>query len=368
MTKDIPEQMLAAQVIEFNQPYKVHQVPTPKNLGPKDVLVKIAVASFCHTDSMVAKGIMKSQLPITGSHEGSGTVVAVGSEVTKFKEGDRVMCGIPYQPCGQCVDCKGPEKYRQYCVNVGGLKGVTSDGYFAEYAVVDEEFSVKLPDEVSFETAAPLACAGITVWRAVLASELNAGQWLAIVGSGGGLGHLCIQFAKARGLKVIGIDARDEGLVLSKKSGADVVIDARRGDEEVLKEVQRVTGETQGAEVTITLTEAKNASAMACAVTKMHGKMIQVAQPDNVIIPFRELVFRDIRIVGTLISSPAEAEKMLDAVAKNKITVATNRFDGLDKLPELTELAHSGKMSGKAQIIVDQEQIKRQRKSGLELV
>jgi D-arabinose 1-dehydrogenase-like Zn-dependent alcohol dehydrogenase len=231
---------------------------------------------------MVSNGIFGAPPPITASHEGSGTVAAVGSEVTKFSVGDRVMCGIPYKPCGQCGDCTGPEKYRQYCANFGGLKGVTSDGYFAEYAVIGEAFSAKLPDAVSFETAAPLACAGITIWRAVLQAKLKPGQWLAMVGSGGGLGHLGIQFAKALGLKVIGIDARDEGLQLSKKYGADIVIDARKGDEQVVKEVHSVTGDV-GADVTITLSDAKTAAATACAATKMHGTMIQVAQVRSII-------------------------------------------------------------------------------------
>ena len=351
---------------QFDKPYKIHKIPTPKDLGPDDVLVKVAVGSLCHTDGMVSSGLFHSKLPITASHEGSGTVAAVGSAVKKFEVGDRVMCGIVYEPCGKCSDCTGPEKYRQYCPNVGGLKGVTSHGYFAEYAVIGQEFSAKLPDEVSFETAAPLACAGITIWRAVLAAELKAGQWLAIVGSGGGLGHLGIQFAKSQGLKVIGLDARKEGLELSKKYGADHVVDVTKGDEEVVREVQKITG-GPGADVTITLADAKTAAATACAITRMHGTMIQVAQPDNVIIPFREIVFRDVRIKGSLMSSPKEAETMLDAVAKNKITVTSNKFEGLDKIPEMIELAHSGKMSGKAQIIVDPEQIKAQQKAGVEL-
>jgi propanol-preferring alcohol dehydrogenase len=351
---------------QFNKPYKVHKVPTPKDIGPNDVLVKVAVGSLCHTDSMVSSGIFHSDLPVTASHEGSGTVAAVGSSVKKFKVGDRVMCGIPYKPCHQCAECKGPENQRQYCTNFGGLKGVTSHGYFAEYAVIGEEFSAKLPDEVSFETAAPMACAGITIWRAVIAAKLKPGQWLAIVGSGGGLGHLGIQFAKSKGLSVIGVDARPEGLELSKKYGADHVIDARQGDEKVAEQVRKITG-ADGADVTITLADAKSAAATACAITRMHGTMIQVAQPDNVIIPFRELVFRDVRVVGSLMSSPKEAEEMLAAVAKDKITVTTNRFDGLNKVNELVELAHSGKMAGKGMIIIDQQQIKNQNKAGVEL-
>ena len=111
----------------------------------------------------------------------------------------------------------------------------------------------------------------------MVGAKLRPGQWLGLVGSGGGLGHLGIQFAKALGLRVIGIDARDEGLELSKQTGADVVVDARKGTEEVVKEVQKATG-GDGCPVTITISDAKTAAALACAITMMHGRMIQIAQ------------------------------------------------------------------------------------------
>jgi alcohol dehydrogenase, propanol-preferring len=70
-------------------------VPTPQELGDYDILVKTAVASLCHTDAMVRNGVFPTKLPCTGSHEGTGIVVAKGSKVDTFKEGDRVMSGIP---------------------------------------------------------------------------------------------------------------------------------------------------------------------------------------------------------------------------------------------------------------------------------
>ena len=106
---------------------------------------------------------------------------------------------------------------------------------------------------------------------------LEKGQWLGLVGSGGGLGHLGIQFAKAMGLKVVGVDARDEGLELSRQTGADLVVDARKGVEEVVKEVKRVTG-GQGCPATVNISDAKTAAALACAITMMHGTMVQIAQ------------------------------------------------------------------------------------------
>jgi D-arabinose 1-dehydrogenase-like Zn-dependent alcohol dehydrogenase len=118
---------------------------------------------------------------------------------------------------------------------------VHRNGFFAEYALVDSRSSTPIPDEVTLESAAPLACAGRTIWRGILEANLKAGEWLALVGSGGGLGHLGIQFAKALGLNVVGIDARDEGLAMSKENGADVVVDARNGKDSVVAEVQKVS-------------------------------------------------------------------------------------------------------------------------------
>lgn len=347
--------MQAAQVVEFKKPYKVQQVPVPSNLGPNDLLIKVAVASLCHTDFMVQEGLMGTSLPCTGSHEGTGTVVAIGKDVKDFGLGDRVMAGIKYHPCGTCTDCLGPENYTQYCRFSAGSCGVTMAGFFAEYARIDATQASKLPDKVSFQTAAPLACAGCTVYRGVVLSGVKKGDWLAIVGSGGGLGHLGVQFAKALGLKVIGVDARDEGLELTKKGGADIVVDARAGNEDVVKQVQKVTN-NEGATATLNVSDSPKAMATACAITKMHGTVIQIAQPENVVIPYRELIFRDIRVRGSLISSPNEARDMLNVVAEHGISVNTNAFQGLAEIEQLVELAHSGKMKGKGVIIMDREQ------------
>jgi len=275
--EDVPENMTAVQVVNYSQPHELRTVPTPRALQPHDLLVKVAVASLCHTDFMVASGVFKTALPCTASHEGSGTVAGLGSAVTSFAAGDRVMCGLYRDFCGACADCLGPENYRQYCQHSRGAIGVNVDGAFADYVVVDSRSAARLPDAVSFETAAPLACAGCTVWRSILQADLVKGEWIALVGSGGGLGHLGVQFAKALGLNVVGVDARDEALELTKEAGADVVVDARKGKEHVVAEVQRVTA-GKGADATVTISDAESAAALACAVTKMHGVMVQVAQ------------------------------------------------------------------------------------------
>ncbi|KAH3916278.1 hypothetical protein HBH56_071090 [Parastagonospora nodorum] len=365
-SQKIPEKMQAAQVVEFNKPYSIHQVPVPTELAPNDLIIKVAVASLCHTDSMVQSGIMGTSLPCTGSHEGAGTVVALGSSVQDFILGDRVMAGIIYRPCGVCADCLGPENYQQYCQFSGGYCGVTTNGFFADYARIDATQAAKLPDKVTFETAAPLACAGCTVYRGVVLSGVKKGEWLAIVGSGGGLGHLGVQFAKALGMNVIGVDARDEGLELTRKGGANMAVDARKGHENVVKEVHKVTN-NEGVTCTLNVSDAEKAMATACAITKMHGTVIQIAQPENVAIPFRELIFRDIRVRGSLIGSPNEARDMLQIVAEHNISVETNAFRGLGELEKLVHLAHSGKMKGKGIIVMTDEHVPKEKEIGAAL-
>ncbi|KAK5953498.1 hypothetical protein OHC33_005442 [Knufia fluminis] len=342
--------MTAVQVVEFHKPHQINTVPTPKELGDYDVLLKTAVASLCHTDSMVVEGMFpKGGLPRTASHEGTGTVVQVGAKVKNFKKGDRVMSGIPRNQC--------PDDWHQYCENCEGMIGVfRADGAFADYHVADARTSCKVPDDVSLIDAAPLACAGCTIYRALIVTECKKGDWLAMVGAGGGLGHLGIQMANAQGFKVIAIDARDEALELCRKAGAEHVFDARKGQDEVVKQVKELTGQ-DGADATINLSEHETAAPLACAVTKMHANMIQVSQPAVVNIPFAELIFRDVRVKGSLVAGQEQSRDMLSMVGKSKIKVETNVFKGLKEVPKMVELAHSGKMKGKAVCVVDESQI-----------
>lgn len=213
---------------------------------------------------------MGTPLRCIASHEGAGTVVKVGSAIKEFKVGNRVLCSLTYHRCGKCKDCTGPEVDQQYCDNVGGYLGVTRDGSFAEYELVDGRECCLLPDNVGFQTAAPLACAGVTVWGGLVRAGLKSGQKVAIVGAGGGLGHLSVQFAKALGLHVIAIDARDEALSLAKECGADTLVDARSGKDKVVAEVKKVT-EDEGVDATLNVSDHESAAATGAAVTKMHG-------------------------------------------------------------------------------------------------
>jgi alcohol dehydrogenase, propanol-preferring len=347
----------AINLQQFGKPYKLHRVPTPKISGPYDVLVKVAAASYCHTDVLVQAGVMKTTLPCTASHEGAGTVLAVGDAVDQLRPGDRVMCGLFRDLCGTCEDCRYDDgSYSQYCQYSKGASGVDIDGNFAEYMVTDSRDAVKLPDSLDLDAVPPFACAGRTIFSGIKRSGVQANQWLGIIGGGGGLGHLGIQFCRSLGINVISVDARDDALDLSRQMGAHVTLDARSGQDTLVSEVLRVTN-GQGVMSSINVADARDAVATACAITRKHGTLIQISQPPELVIPFHEVIFRDIRVRGSLISSSEEAKEMLDLVAKHNIRAKTTIFQGLEEIPKLVSSLEGGNMTGKGVVIVDRSQI-----------
>lgn len=362
----LPATMKAVQVVAYRQPYELKTVPVPAELGPYDLLVKVAVASYCHTDSMVQAGVFSGdKFPMTAGHEGSGTVVDMGSAVEGFAAGDRVMCGIPVHACGICETCRsGSDANAQYCADFDGNAGVYGwDGLLAEYARVDARWTTKLPSGVSLLAAAPLACAGRTVWRGVHLAMQRSGspegfpvQTLLIVGAGGGLGHLGVQFARALGLRVVAVEARDEGMMAAREAGADAVVDAR-AEEGCVAAVQQATAGGLGADAALVLSDTAGSTALACAATRVHGTVVQLAQPDEVVVPFWELVFRDIHLVGSLLATSAESRAMVDHVATHQTAVQVTALDGLDRVDELLALVHGGSLRGRAAIVVDREQL-----------
>ncbi|MDY4678462.1 MAG: NAD(P)-dependent alcohol dehydrogenase [Bifidobacterium tsurumiense] len=180
--------------------------------GPKEIYFDIKYAGICHSDIHTARGEWgPAKYPLVPGHEIAGIVAAVGSEVTKFKVGDKVGVGCMVNACGECDFCKAGEE--QFCQGTpGGLRGTlwtygddadgnpTSGGY-AQGFTVSEDFACHIPDEIPFETAAPLLCAGITTYSPLARFKAGPGKKVAIVGMGG-LGHMGVQIAAAMGADV----------------------------------------------------------------------------------------------------------------------------------------------------------------------
>ncbi|KAK9899837.1 alcohol dehydrogenase [Cystobasidium minutum MCA 4210] len=362
MTEKIPEKMKAARVTEFGKSeYEIQDIPVPKPKG-YEVLIKIGAAGFCHTDAMVYDGqfeSMGSKCPITGSHEPAGTIVAMGPDAEKLgkqKVGDRIGAENMMGPCGKCPDCT-VHKDPTYCPNLEGMAGITKDGGFAEYCLLDARTAAKLPDEMSFEQAAPLMCAGVTIYSAIKKAEacgLKEGGTIGFSGLGA-LGHLGVQFAICMGYKVVGIDARPEPIDLAKslKYPPDLVLDATKiKAEDALPKVKELdpTKPFEGLDAVILLADPQSSFDYAVALTARHGLVVLVSQPEKGInLQFFDVIFRDIRLVGSLLGKQQYLQETVDLCAKHGIEshIAAYKLDDINKMVKDN---HSDKKKGKTVI------------------
>jgi len=350
----IPKTMKAIRLHEYGGDYRFHDdVPVPSDLDDYDVLIAIKSAGFCHTEMLVRDGIFKAKkLPLIPSHEPTGIIVATGKKVSnEFKLGDRVGALNLSHSCGECPDCVNGKSL--YCEDFNAT-GITIDGAFAEYQKADSRWLVPLPDSISFEQGAPLMCAGATVFNAIEKCALKKGEILAIVGLGA-LGHLAVQFAKCMELKVVAIDNRPEPLELIQtlKYSPDLIIDSNKTDaENAIKQINTLRTTTKatypGADTTLVLTDPIPAYKYALAITKKHGTMVVVGQPREPIpIEFRDLIFRDITVKGSLLASIESARRMIKFVAEHGIETQIKTYS-LEEVPnKMMEDFHSPNMKGK---------------------
>lgn len=197
-----------------------------RDLGPNDILIDIAFAGICHSDIHTVRGDWGTQhYPLAPGHEITGTVEAVGTDVTLHAVGDRVGVGCLVNSCGQCRNCvRGEEQFCSdgavFTYGSTDRDGTVTQGGYTEKVVVTEAFAVKIPDALALDIAAPLLCAGITTYSPLRRWNVGPGTRLAVVGLGG-LGHMGVQIAHALGAEVTvlsqTLSKKDDGIRL----GAD---------------------------------------------------------------------------------------------------------------------------------------------------
>ena len=182
--------------------------------GPNDVVIDIAYCGVCHSDiHFVDNDLGGSRFPLVPGHEIAGVVSAVGSDVTRFKAGDRVGVGCLVNSCKACRECAQGEE--QFCEN-GAIAtyastdrdGTMTQGGYSTKVTVDADFVLRIPDALPLDAAAPLLCAGITMWSPLRTWNVGPGMKVGVVGMGG-LGHMAVKLAAALGAEVTVISTSD---------------------------------------------------------------------------------------------------------------------------------------------------------------
>jgi propanol-preferring alcohol dehydrogenase len=331
--------MKAAIVREYKKPLSIEDAPKPVP-GPDEVLIKVEACGVCHSDLHIADGDWKHMLriikqPVIPGHEVVGRVVEKGDAVEHLRIGDRVGVAWVHWTCGDCGFCR--EGNENLCSNQS-ITGGTVDGGFAEFIKAKASHALPVPAGLLPEEAAPLFCAGLTVYRAVRRSGVGPGQRLALFGVGG-LGHLALQIAKSAGAEVIAVDVGDDKLELARQLGADLTLNALT--EDIPKRIRKM-GFAHAAMVT---SGAKAAYDSAFYCVRSGGALMVVGMPADD-LTFPAIMMREMRIQSTATGTRDEMRALLQLAAEGKVRckVETRK---LDQINEVFEEMRAGRITGR---------------------
>ena len=311
--------MLAAVVPSLNGKWEVKEVTTPRP-GVNQVLIKMHASGICYTDVHATHGALGVKFPYTIGHEPAGEIVELGEGVTTRQVGDRV--GVPWfqSTCGRCEWCQRGKSL--FCPNHIAT-GINIAGGHAEYMVAYADATQLIPNGLSYDQAAPIFCAGYTVYSGLRLADPEPHERIAVVGIGA-LGHLGIQYSKAAGFETIAVTHSKDKEELAYKLGADSVV--TNGDALLKEKGQHDASSSDGggADVILATSNSYKATADAIKGLRPDGRVILmgVSPTESLTVP-PEILFKRIRILGSTQNDREHLYEALDYVAKGKVKVMT---------------------------------------------
>lgn len=330
--------MKAAVVHEFKEPIRIEDVETPRP-GSDEVLIRIEACGVCHSDLHLAEGdwpqLKFVKKPLILGHEVVGRVAEKGDGVDHLQIGDRVGVAWTHWTCGECDYCK--EGAENLCKKQL-ITGASVDGGYAELMKAKASHALKVPESLSSDEAAPLFCAGVTVYHAIKKSGVKPEQRIVIFGIGG-LGHLAVQVAKTFGPEVIAVDIADDKLELAERLGADRTINAAKED------VVKVMRQMGGAHVAVITSAAKAAFDAAFYSVRSNGKMVVVGMPAD-ILTFPAIQMREVNIVASATGTRQDISEVLELAAAGKIRCLVET-EPVEKINEIFDRMKAGQITGR---------------------
>jgi propanol-preferring alcohol dehydrogenase len=305
--------MKAVRLVEVGKPLEEADVSLPE-IGPSEVLIRVAAAGICHSDAHYRGSISKiERLPVTLGHEVVGRVEKVGLDVTNVAPGDRV-CVHYLVHCGSCEFClRGLE---QFC-REGQMIGKHRDGGYAEFIKVPARNAFVLPDEISFESGAIMMCSSATALHALNKARLKSGESVAIFGFGG-LGFSALQLARAAGCgEIYVVEINPAKFDLIRKLGA-IAIDATASDP--VGQIKKATG---GKGVDVSLELIGSASTMRQAVQCLgvlgRAALVGLTAESMSIFPYTELINKEVEIIGVSDHLATEFPALMEFARSGKL-------------------------------------------------
>lgn len=317
------------------KPLHLKEIAKHQIKNQNEILMKIEACGVCRSQlhgiegDWVKYGIPPG-LPTVPGHEVVGSIVEVGNKVTKLKVGQRV--GIS-PLLGSCMSCDYCNEGKEHLCESAEVTGESLRGGYAEYITVSEDFATPIPDSMKSEYAAPLFCAGLTSYKAVVASEPSKGKKVGIFGVGG-VGHLAVEFAKMNGCRVTGIARSKTHLDVAKKVGADNVVQYSSDQDGFLSKLRKEEGLLDAA---IVFAPSESVTDTAIKAVKKGGTIVVGTFGD---IPNFD-VTQEKTIRGTLIGSRTDMKEVVRLADQNQLQIVYKTFPLEHANEVLTDLKYS---------------------------
>ncbi len=327
--------MRAAVMTQFNQPWDLKTLPDPKP-GDGQVLIRIEASGMCYTDVHAHRGHLPVKPPVVLGHEPVGRIVEVGAGVTGFKTGDRVGVSWHQTGCGRCRFCQ--EHRERYCsepvswMQVGGGNSELMLAYASGCTLV--------PDALAPEAAAPIFCAGFTVFSGLRNAEPRPGDRVAVLGVGG-LGHLALQFSKALGLETFALTHTEGKKEDLRALGADDVVVT--GDD-----AGKSLREAGGADVILATSNSAARTTQVMAGLRPEGRIVIMGIVDGPVqLPLMPMILNQFRVIGSTQNQRRDLVEALDLAAAGKVKPVLEMYP-IHRVNEVRERLEAGKVRFRA--------------------
>jgi NAD+-dependent secondary alcohol dehydrogenase Adh1 len=345
--------MKAALLADYREDWIVDELADPTITAADDVIVRVGGAGFCRTDIHMWDGQFDEAwtaagvgLPFVCGHENAGWIAEVGNGVKHLAVGDPVLLhGVV--TCGYCHACRAGDDV--HCVN-SVLPGVFAPGGFAQYLKTNARACIPLPDGVTPLDVAPLACGGITAYRAVKKAQLLAypGSSSIVIGAGG-LGHIGIQCLRAlTETEIIVVDRSTEALSHARGWGADHVVQSR-DDGSHIAEITELTG--GGAQVVIDFVGEHGAQNEAVQLLGANGTDFLVGYGGKLEVQILEqALFPETSFVGCILGNYNEMKELVALVRRGAVNVTRTTFP-LEGVNDAFHALNEGRMIGRGVLV-----------------
>jgi D-arabinose 1-dehydrogenase-like Zn-dependent alcohol dehydrogenase len=325
--------MKAVQISKPGGNFELVDRPTPEP-GRGQVRIKVEACGICQGDTLVKEGHWPGlQYPRVPGHEIAGRIDAIGADVTEWKPGQRVGVGWHGGHCFTCDPCR-----RGDFINCQFAKvtAITFDGGYAEYVVVPADAVALIPEDLPADEAAPLLCAGLTVFNALRNSGARGGDLVAVQGIGG-LGHLGIQYARRLGFRTVAIGRGGDKQALARKLGAHEYVDTSAGDP--AQALQKMGGARV---VLATAPDSKSISALVNGLAPRGTLMVVGAGLESLTVTPLQLIGGSKSIRGWASGTARDSQDALEFSAFSGVRPMIERFP-LEKAADAYQQMISGK-------------------------